>query len=544
MARAPRKNPLFNHASLMQSGFVQARLKPRTMRSFSSVIARSFDDGHTPGEPSSGREPIDLDASQYDVLASNPRLNTRLYEQVSAAASVQADKNEHECDVAAANPNFDARPYEATPNGHAIEAEPQTEPEMTAANPVAAPSMPSEYTRVAAKRVAPTPISAPALDASNSGSSNSTAQSVPAKRTSSFTTRELNKLVKDEDFRADLDAILNGDHHQAETGPANSPTAQMNGSATQNQRQAAGGSEQAAPRRPQSRPSAAESAAQELADKPSEHAIFDKIAENMQFATAYELPSISLSRRFDSFDRQRPKRAPATRPRAQSNPANGSVTAEPAPSQAASMPPANPDLRSSPNSGQDAVAPKAVNGGVSSTTPQQTPQQILRPYIEAEMVATYGDPRPDTAAWEAENLIEIEVPQLAGVPGQDGVVSDGRVMFHRLGARSLGDLFAAWERAGLMSKVLSFDGTYVAQPSPTQPHPTQSHHGESGSAHAWAIAFDINAEWNLVGQDPAPMTATGSVIELIDIANQHGFVWGGADMQNKAGLHFELGHRI
>ena len=162
------------------------------------------------------------------------------------------------------------------------------------------------------------------------------------------------------------------------------------------------------------------------------------------------------------------------------------------------------------------------------------PPQTLRPYSEAEKVATYGDPRVDPEDWAAENVIDVHVQQLAGVPGPGGAPSNATVAFHKLGMRSLSDLFAAWELAGLMSKVVSFDGTHAAQ----------SPHGEGVDAHAWAIAFDINAKWNPAGDEPLPMGTEGSVAELVEIANRHGFVWGGHDQRRKAGLHFELGQRI
>lgn len=516
-ARRTPSNPLLGHASLTQSGFVQARMRPRTARSFTEVIVRSFDDGCDPGSAPSTREPIDIDRSQYDVLAGNPGLDISTYDRVSVATSAgeSAVTNGYECDVAAANPDFDPTPYEAAPGEAQVEQ---------ALRP--APAAPATDTR-AATLPKPTPAHKPAADSG-------VAQSAPAARTNAFTARQLDKLVTDADFRADLDAILGG----ASTAQSTSPSAPAAAAASTARRQPPGRGEQTSQGRGGSRGAATESAPLELSDKPSEHEIFDKIAENMQFATAYELPSISFSRRFDGFDRQGPRRPPAVRPRAQSTSA---VKAAPTTETRAATTPstessAGPNLA---NAVTDVTVPdrQDVTPTAPAVQPHQlapAPPQTLRPYSKAEMVATYGDPRVDPQAWVAENVIIVQIPQLAGVPGSDGTAADGNVTFHRLGMRSLSDLFAAWELAGLMSKVLSFDGT----------HARQSPHGEGVDAHTWAIAFDINAKWNPAENEPVPMQTEGAVTELVEIANRHGFVWGGHDPRRKAGLHFELGHRI
>ena len=47
------------------------------------------------------------------------------------------------------------------------------------------------------------------------------------------------------------------------------------------------------------------------------------------------------------------------------------------------------------------------------------------------------------------------------------------------------------------------------------------------SNHAWGTAFDINAKWNPFTHIPALVGSTGSVRELVKIANDFGFYWGG-----------------
>jgi hypothetical protein len=59
--------------------------------------------------------------------------------------------------------------------------------------------------------------------------------------------------------------------------------------------------------------------------------------------------------------------------------------------------------------------------------------------------------------------------------------------------------------------------------------------GKQLSTHAFGCAFDINVPWNGYYKVPALVGDQGSVRELVPIANQHGFYWGG---------HFQYGHGL
>jgi hypothetical protein len=59
------------------------------------------------------------------------------------------------------------------------------------------------------------------------------------------------------------------------------------------------------------------------------------------------------------------------------------------------------------------------------------------------------------------------------------------------------------------------------------------------SNHAWGTAFDVNYGWNKLGAIPAPVGARGSVRELVPLANQYGFYWGG-HFRRCDGMHFEV----
>jgi len=145
-------------------------------------------------------------------------------------------------------------------------------------------------------------------------------------------------------------------------------------------------------------------------------------------------------------------------------------------------------------------------------------------------------PQPDNAeairitdGWEAENIVKVAIPQLAG---KKGAPSSGMVRFHRLAATQLQELFKAWSKARLLGRVITWDGSFVAR----------FIRGSTKvlSNHAFGSAFDINAAFNPLGVEPAFPEKPGCVYELVSIANDHGFYWGGHFDQRRDGMHFEI----
>jgi peptidoglycan hydrolase-like protein with peptidoglycan-binding domain len=131
--------------------------------------------------------------------------------------------------------------------------------------------------------------------------------------------------------------------------------------------------------------------------------------------------------------------------------------------------------------------------------------------------------------WEENNIVSVPIPQLAGVRGAP---SSGRVRFHRLVADQLERLWAAWDAAGLLARVLSWEGSFNAR--------FVRGSRVNLSNHAFGSAFDINYNWNKLGQRPALVGERGSVRELVPIANDHGFYWGGHFANRPDGMHFEI----
>jgi hypothetical protein len=146
------------------------------------------------------------------------------------------------------------------------------------------------------------------------------------------------------------------------------------------------------------------------------------------------------------------------------------------------------------------------------------------------------EPKPDneeniriTDDWAQKNIVAVDIPQLRGVTGAP---SAGKVQFHRLAAGQLRTLWQAWEDAGLLDRVLTWHGTFV-------PRFVRGRIGVL-SNHAFGSAFDINRKWNDLGHQPALLGEEGSVRELVQIANAHGFFWGGHFRNRQDGMHFEI----
>lgn len=127
--------------------------------------------------------------------------------------------------------------------------------------------------------------------------------------------------------------------------------------------------------------------------------------------------------------------------------------------------------------------------------------------------------------WVEKNIRTITVPELKGVKG---AARDGVVAFHRKAADAIRFLFEEWEQEGLLCHLLTWDGSFC---------PRRIRGGKSLSNHAFGTAFDINAAWNPLGAEPALLK--GTVLPLVEIANKHGFFWGGHYTHRKDGMHFE-----
>ena len=162
----------------------------------------------------------------------------------------------------------------------------------------------------------------------------------------------------------------------------------------------------------------------------------------------------------------------------------------------------------------------------------------LRPMTHQERLAKFGSfkyiPTPTQAdpeairitdGWESANLVTLELPW-----------QGKKVRVHRLAADQIRALWEDWRAAGLLDRILTFDGAWVARYK----------RGKTGTSdnlsnHSWGSAFDLNATWNRLNYPPAQMGAKGCLLELVPFAEKHGIVWGGNFKSRVDAMHWELG---
>lgn len=157
-------------------------------------------------------------------------------------------------------------------------------------------------------------------------------------------------------------------------------------------------------------------------------------------------------------------------------------------------------------------------------------QQLFGP-LEHVPAPTKNNPEAIriTNKWE-ENLVRVVIPQLIGIKGAS---KDGSVRVHRLAVNQMLAVWKAFDEAGLLKRVITFDGLY---------NPRYIRGGAAGrvlSNHAFATAFDINAAYNALGSQPAHAGSQGCVFDLVPTAHRFGFYWGG-HFKRRDGMHFEI----
>lgn len=165
------------------------------------------------------------------------------------------------------------------------------------------------------------------------------------------------------------------------------------------------------------------------------------------------------------------------------------------------------------------------------------PKPPFAPLTAAQRQKVWGEikcePLPDrsniriTNGWAKQNITTVIVPQLIGV---NGAPRDGAILWHVRGVEALRSVFREIERDGLLPLVLTWAGSWV--PRYVRGSTTVL------SAHAHGTALDINAAWNGLGQQPAPIGVVGTVLPLVPIFNAHNFAWGG-HFSRPDGMHFE-----
>ena len=132
-----------------------------------------------------------------------------------------------------------------------------------------------------------------------------------------------------------------------------------------------------------------------------------------------------------------------------------------------------------------------------------------------------------TDDWEKNNLETFVCPQFITL----GFNKTGNVTFHKKGKSQFLNLWDAWEKAKLLDRITSWEGSFNAR--------FVRGSRSTLSNHSFASSFDINYEGNELGRVPAKLGEKNSVVELVPIAHKWGFYWGGHFSRYDA-MHFSL----
>lgn len=176
----------------------------------------------------------------------------------------------------------------------------------------------------------------------------------------------------------------------------------------------------------------------------------------------------------------------------------------------------------------DWFPPKPGFPSPSSSVPDLL-KKLGNPKYKVVNPGVYHSPIKFTDGWDAKNVSAVTIPQLKGVPlyKLDGDKISGKISFYTKAHQAVKDLFQAWEDKGLISKIITYQGSF---------NPRVIKRTSTPSNHSFGTAFDINGPWNDEGTKPAGIGKQGCLLELVPIAGEHGFYWGGF---YNDGMHFE-----
>lgn len=139
--------------------------------------------------------------------------------------------------------------------------------------------------------------------------------------------------------------------------------------------------------------------------------------------------------------------------------------------------------------------------------------------------------------WDTSNIVSIDVPQLIGIRYAN---AKGTISVNKKIAAQVKGLWQVWGKTGLLEKVLTWEGAFVPRFKRGKALPANINNPAKLSNHSWGTAFDINAQWNGYGEIPALVGKYGCIRELVEIANDFGFYWGGHFTNPLDGMHFEI----
>lgn len=122
--------------------------------------------------------------------------------------------------------------------------------------------------------------------------------------------------------------------------------------------------------------------------------------------------------------------------------------------------------------------------------------------------------------WIAQNIVPVECP-----------LTCERLKLHRAVVEDYTKWMSAIKAAGLGHIILDVNESF----SPRLMRGSL----DRLSAHCWGICVDINRSFNRLGTTPKFRDQRGSVREIVTLANEFNFWWGGHNRHRRDGSHFE-----
>lgn len=139
--------------------------------------------------------------------------------------------------------------------------------------------------------------------------------------------------------------------------------------------------------------------------------------------------------------------------------------------------------------------------------------------------------------WAVQNIADVRCDQLIELFKRD------HVNLHHMAKDPFLALWKAWDKAGLLQYVETWNGSFVPRykrgraPKPVAGVPVKAQFANAAlSNHSWGTAFDINAKAYPLGK---VVPAGDAMRELALVANEHRWFWGGDFKSRPDGMHFE-----
>ena len=167
---------------------------------------------------------------------------------------------------------------------------------------------------------------------------------------------------------------------------------------------------------------------------------------------------------------------------------------------------------------------------------RRRPNGTILPLPEADLDAVFGKLTYTEGHGGRINLARAWIDANIGVARTPSLDRIGQptLEVHKKAIGAFERVFKAIADAGMISRILTYDGLFVPRHKGWNPN-------RGLSSHSWGIAIDLNARWNGYGVPAATAGTDGSVRELVSFFAAEGFAWGGYfSPPYEDGMHFEL----